>query len=104
MQQQNYLPGDEVVLNDGRMGVLYAYTQNSRNPLGRDANRPANWYLLPNNVGTHGAVVVSQPCTVSELDIKRKTGHREGDWPVPAHMLGFEEKQRVYVAAMKDNL
>jgi len=50
-----------VVLKDGRTGLLYAHTQNSRNPLARDSRRPTNWYFLPDRVGTHGAVVTSQP-------------------------------------------
>lgn len=53
MQHDIYLPGDEVILKDGRKGVLYAITQNSRNPLARDCSRPANWYFLPDCVGAH---------------------------------------------------
>lgn len=101
MQHETYLPGNEVVLKDGRQGVLYALTQNGRNPLARDSHRPANWYFLPDNIGTQGMTVISQPCTVSELDIDRRTGHRDGIWPEVGHLLGFEEKQRVYVAAMR---
>lgn len=101
MQHDNYLPGDEVTLKDGRKGVLYALTQNSRNPLARDSHRPANWYFLPDRVGTNGTVVTSQPCTVSVLDIERRTGHRDGVWPEVGHVIGFEERQRVYVAAMR---
>lgn len=101
MNNETYLPGDTVTLKDGRQGLLYAYTQNSRNPLGRDTRRPANWYFLPDSVGTQGAVVASQPCVVAEMDIVCKTGHRDGDWPVLGHVLGFEEQQRVYVAHMQ---
>lgn len=101
MQQETHLPGDEVTLKDGRRGVLYAFTANSRNPCGRDANRPANWYFLPDQLGVTGVVVNSQPCTISELNIESKTGHRDGNWPEPGHVLGFEQKQRVYVDHMK---
>jgi len=101
MQHENHLPGDEVVLKDGRQGVLYALTQNGRNPLARDSSRPANWYFLPDRVGTQGMAVISQPCTVSVLDIERRIGHRAGIWPEVGHVLGFVEKQRVYVSHMK---
>ncbi|MDD5056509.1 MAG: hypothetical protein PHQ60_01950 [Sideroxydans sp.] len=105
MQQPTiYLPGDEVILKDRRTGLLYALTQNSRNPLARDNRRPANWYFLPDRVGTHGAVVTSQPCTVSEQDIGSKIRHRAGAWPAPGHVIGFEERQQVYVAHMKDDI
>ena len=96
-----YLPGDEVVLKDGRSGLLFALTPNSRNPLARDSGRKANWYFIPNHIGTQGMVVTSQPCAVSVLDIERFTGHRDGNWPEAGHVLGFEERQRVYVAAMR---
>ena len=101
MQHEDYPPGDEVILKDGRKGVLYALTQSSRNPLARDSSRTANWYFLPDRVGTHGAIVTSQPFTVSEMDIERRTGHRDGDWPAAGHVIGFEERQRVYVAHVK---
>lgn len=104
MQNETYLPGDTVTLKDGRHGLLYAYTQNSRNPLGRNASQPANWYFLPDCVGTNGMVVTSQPCTVSELGIESKVGHREGNWPAPGHILGFEERQRVYVDHMEGRI
>lgn len=104
MQTEIYQPGDEVTLKDGRTGLLYAYTQNSHNPLGRDASRPANWYFLPDSVGTQGAVVVGQPCAVNEVDIGSKTGHRDGSWPAPGYVLGFEERQKVYVKHMKGRL
>ena len=104
MQHDNYLPGDEVVLKDGRTGLLYAITQNSRNPLARDHSKPANWFFIPDRVGTQGMVVTSQPCTVSELDVERRTGHRDGVWPEAGHILGFEERQRVYVMAMQEKM
>ena len=100
-----YHPGDEVTLKDGRTGLLYAFTQNSRNPLARDSRKLANWFFIPDSVGVQGGVVVSnQPCTVSELDVDRVTGHRSGNWPEAGHVLGFEERQWVYVAAMRDEL
>lgn len=101
MQHENFQPGGEVELKDGRQGVLYALTQNNRNPLARDVSRPANWYFLPNRVGTQGMVVIGQPCTVSVMDIERRIGHRAGNWPAAGHVIGFEEKQRVYVAHMQ---
>ena len=101
MQHKNLQPGNEVTLKDGRKGVLYALTQNSSNPLARDCSRPANWYFLPDRVGTQGMAVICQPCTVSEMDIARQTGHRFGNWPAEVHVIGFEERQRVYVAAMQ---
>ena len=99
-----YLPGDEVVLKDGRTGVLYALTQNSRNPLARDNSKHANWFFIPDRVGTQGMTVISQPCTVAEMDIDRLTGHRDGIWPKAWHVLGFEERQRVYVMAMQEKM
>lgn len=91
MQQESYLPGDEVALKDGRKGVLYALTQNSRNPLARDSRRSANWYFLPDRVGTQGMTAISQPCTVSALDIKRRTGHRAGSGQLPGMFLDLKK-------------
>lgn len=45
MQNEKVQPVDEVKLKDGRKGVLYALTQNNRNPLGSDRSRPGNWYF-----------------------------------------------------------
>lgn len=78
---------------------------NCRNPLARDSRKPASWFFIPDRVGVQGGVVViSQPCTVSELDVESVTGHREGDWPEAGHVLGFEERQRVYVASIHGEL
>lgn len=100
MEQTIYLSGDEVMLNDGRTGVLYSQTMNSRNPLARDHRKQANWYFLPDRIDHQGMVVMTQPCTISEHEIKDKTGHRSGVWPEVGHIIGFEERQSVYVAHM----
>lgn len=104
MPHTTYQPSDEVVLKDGRTGLLFALTPNSCNPLARDSGRKANWYFIPDHIGTQGRVVTSQPCTISEIDVERVTGHRGGDWPEAGHALGFEERQRVYVVAMRGEL
>lgn len=99
--KHRYLPGDEVILNDGRAGVLYAQTPNSRNPMGRDLRRQASWLFIPDARGAQGVTVISQPCTVAESEIARKTGHRAGTWPEPGHVVSWLERQRIYVRAME---
>ncbi len=99
MESNKLVPGAEVVLASGAVGVLYAKTWPARRR--RVEAEPDCWYFLPDTRGTAGLVVFGQPCEISESQVDEVRPVREGVWPHPGRRLSGIERQLVYVAHMK---
>jgi hypothetical protein len=99
MSPSKLQPGQEVTLTSGTPGVLFARTWDIRK---RTAHSDApTWYFLPDNAGSVGLVVMSQPHEIAETEIALAHGLRPGRWPSPTHWLRDHERHAAYAAHMR---